>query len=364
MANARHIAVLRKGAAHWNRWRAKHPETLPDLSKADLSGLNLSVTEPETLPNEIESTRWYRYPGINFSRADLSHALLARSELYGADFGEAQLRQADLCQAFLHQATFAGATLRRTKLSEARLIGARFEKTLMTRTEMWGCQLAATRFLDVDLSAVEGLSTCVHEAPSYIGIDTIYRSGGQIDHVFLKACGVPASFVDYIPSLVSPETAIQFYSCFISYSTIDQEFAGKLHRDLAKVGIRSWLASEDMKIGDRIRTRIDDAIRTYDKLLLVLSDASLNSQWVEQEVEGALAKERREKTLALFPVRLDDSVFEQISGWPAYLRNSRHIGDFTMWKERKSYDAAFSRLRRDLRVSQKDGLTLVVSVYR
>ena len=41
-----------------------------------------------------------------------------------------------------------------------------------------------------------------------------------------------------------------------------------------------------MKIGDRIRPRIDETIRVYDKLLLVLSKASVESQWVEQE-EGA-----------------------------------------------------------------------------
>ncbi len=40
---------------------------------------------------------------------------------------------------------------------------------------------------------------------------------------------------------------------------------------------------------------------------LVLSEHSVNSQWVEQEVETALRREREENATVLFPVRLDDA---------------------------------------------------------
>ena len=43
-------------------------------------------------------------------------------------------------------------------------------------------------------------------------------------------------------------------------------------------------APEDLKIGDRIRHAIHDAIQLHDKLLLILSDDSVHSQWVEDEV--------------------------------------------------------------------------------
>ena len=39
-----------------------------------------------------------------------------------------------------------------------------------------------------------------------------------------------------------------------------------------------------MKIGDKIRLRIDESIRIHDELLLVLSENSVASQWVEHEV--------------------------------------------------------------------------------
>ena len=54
--------------------------------------------------------------------------------------------------------------------------------------------------------------------------------------------------------------------------------------------VRCWFAPEDMKIGDKIRSRIDEVINVHDKLLLVLSEESVNSEWVEKEVDTAFEK--------------------------------------------------------------------------
>ena len=54
-------------------------------------------------------------------------------------------------------------------------------------------------------------------------------------------------------------------------------YHGIRHADLQNKGVRCWFASEDMKIGDRLRPRLDETIRVYDKLLLVLSKASVAS---------------------------------------------------------------------------------------
>ena len=113
--------------------------------------------------------------------------------------------------------------------------------------------------------------------------------------------------------------------------------------------MRCWFAPEDMKIGDKLRPRIDESIRLHDKLLLVLSETSLASEWVEQEVEAALAKEREQGRPVLFPIRLDDDVNGMNSGWPALIRNTRHIGDFKDWKDHDAYRKALDRLMRDLK---------------
>ncbi len=106
-----------------------------------------------------------------------------------------------------------------------------------------------------------------------------------------------------------------------------------------------------MKIGDKTRTRIDEVIRRHDKLLLVLSEHSISSDWVEKEVETAFEKERERKESVLFPIRLDPSVMESKTGWAADIRRSRHIGDFSCWKEHDAYQRAFGRLLEDLRAT-------------
>ncbi len=105
---------------------------------------------------------------------------------------------------------------------------------------------------------------------------------------------------------------------------------------------------EDMKIGDRKRQAIDKSIQLYDKLLVVLSEHSVTDDLVEQAVETALERERKSGRTVLFPIRLDDAVMEIETGWPALIRNTRHIGDFTRWKGHDAYQTALEQLLKSL----------------
>lgn len=141
----------------------------------------------------------------------------------------------------------------------------------------------------------------------------------------------------------------EYHSLFISYSSKDDVLATRLHTDLEAHGVRCWFAPKDIRIGDKIRQRIDDAIHVQDKLLLLLSHNSLASTWVANEVEAAFEKEDREKRNVLFPIRLDNAIIQTPEAWAATLRRTRHIGDFTNWTNEHAYQAAFDRLLRDLK---------------
>ena len=99
-------------------------------------------------------------------------------------------------------------------------------------------------------------------------------------------------------------------SCFINYSTKDQEFADRLHADLQNKGVRCWFAPRDMRTGDKILDTVGDAIRLRDKVLIILSENSVNSKWVEREVKAALDEEDQNKRTVLFPIRIDNAVEE------------------------------------------------------
>ena len=87
----------------------------------------------------------------------------------------------------------------------------------------------------------------------------------------------------------------------------------------------------------------------HDKLLIVLSENSVRSVWVQEEVEACMERERRENRPVLFPIRLDDTVMETTEAWAASIRRQRQIGDFHDWKNHDAYQNGFKRLLRDLK---------------
>ena len=126
--------------------------------------------------------------------------------------------------------------------------------------------------------------------------------------------------------------------------------------DSVKPEIRNRLKDFDSvwKIGDdKIRSTIDHLIRLHDKLLLILSERSINSSWVEKEVETAFKEEDRRGETVLFPVQLDETVMETDQAWAANIRRTRHIGDFSQWQDHEAYQQSFARLLRDLAVKEE-----------
>ena len=144
---------------------------------------------------------------------------------------------------------------------------------------------------------------CRYAGPSSIDFRTLSKSR-NLSLSFLRGCGLPDNLVEYRPSLL--RDVIQYYSCFISYSAKDQIFAERLHADLQNEGVRCWFAPHDLPVGAKTWDAIDEAIRLRDKLLLILSKASIASEWVEDEVTKAYAEERSRKQIVLFPIRIDN----------------------------------------------------------
>jgi uncharacterized protein YjbI with pentapeptide repeats len=306
MANPEHLRILKQGVKRWNQWREMNFNTLPDLSNIDLKEIHLARANLEL---------------VDFRGANLSHANFAVASLAGADLSNSNLNGASLVLTNLSLANLSKATLR----------GAFFGSTILGGT---------------NLTDAKGLYSCIHLSPSTIDHRTLTKSG-RLSLNFMRGCGLPDTLIEYIPSLLN--NPIQFYSCFISYSSKNRIFVDRLYADLQNKGVRCWLASENLKIGEKLRIGIDESIRVHDKLLLVLSKHSVASDWVEQEVETALDRERKEKRIVLFPIRLDDVVMKIDTGWPALIKNTRNIGDFLKWRSPQAYQKSLDRLLRDLK---------------
>jgi hypothetical protein len=352
MANREHLKILKQGVETWNEWRSEHIDVRPDLREADLNEADLGLANL-SLANlsraELFGTNLSR---SNLSRSNLSLATLFDATLSGAilfcaNFSRADLSGVDLSYADLGGADLGGTNLDHTNLSHASLIGADFTNAT----------LGFTTFADNDLSEVKGLETVRHEGPSTIDVDTLYKSGGKIPVEFLRGCGIPDDFIAFIPSHFGVQQAIQFYSCFISYSTRDEEFARRLYSRMRDEKLRVWFAPEDMKGGKKLYEQIESAIQVHDRLLIVLSERSLQSKWVITEIRRARKVELKENRRKLFPIRLVD--YETLQAWECFDADTGEdlasevrqyfIPDFSNWKDQDAFEKAFERLLRDLR---------------
>jgi hypothetical protein len=377
MANPKHLAMLNKGVASWNKWKQKDRNLGWGLKEADLSEANLR--KAKLAGANLSRTLFTRtlldgadLRGTDLFSADLREALVTNANLgsailISADLGEADLAEARLGGADLSGASLRGAdlsladlswaTLHRADLTNARLVGTTLWSADLRGATLTGAEVGHTVFGDTDLSTVKGLETVTHNGPSAIGIDTIFRSKGNIPESFLRGAGVPEDFITYMKSLAG--TAIEFYSCFISYSTKDQAFADRLYADLQNKGVRCWFAPHDIQGGKKLHEQIDEAIRVHDKLLLILSPRSMESEWVKTEIAKARKREVRDQRRVLFPIRL--APFETLRDWECFdadtgkdsAREIREyfIPDFSNWKNHDSYQEAFQRLLSDLKAS-------------
>jgi hypothetical protein len=351
MANITHVIKLKKGAAIWNAWAASHlPEVsiwkgLRELRKYGL--IEIAMAPPAPSGADLMDA--------NLREARLGETNLHDSLLRNADLTQADLRRADLSQARLWSARLESADLRSANLRGAHLHSANLANANLEGTDLTEARFSETIFGNTRLAGAIGLDACLHERPSSLDFQTLMKSG-PLPLSFLRGCGLPEQLIQYLPSLLN--RAIEFYSCFISYSHADRAFARALHDTLQDRGIRCWLDEKQLLPGDDIYQEVDRGIRLWDKFLLCCSAHSLTAtSWVDKEIVTVLEKEdeltrhRGVKVHALIPLDLDGYIFSDNwkSGYRAEIRR-RLAADFTEWEtDRARFDVQIENVIRALR---------------
>ena len=352
MANAEHIDQLRRGVESWNLWIAerrrsdgtgiRHPGAKigtasfwPDLRGADLQGWDL-----------YQGKTGAGFSGIDLIGADLVDANLSRANLAWANLTGATLERANLRNTQMSGSRLHGVNLTNADLTDAILHGADLLMATLIRSNLTGVHLYETVFADTDLTGTIGLDQGKYAGPCTVDHRTLFNYS-PLPVAFLRGCGLPEPLITYAPSLRG--NALEFYSCFISYSSQDVQFVERLYADLQANGVRCWYAPENLRIGEKTWDAIDKAVRIHDKVILVCSASSIGSEWVEDEVNHGFYEERSRRKTVLFPIRIDEAVMQTAEPWAVKLRENRHIGDFTQWKSHDDYRLALDRVLRDLR---------------
>lgn len=372
MPNPYHLRILAQGAGVWNKWRMENPDIEPYLCRADLRQVTLRGRDLRYADLSEARLNSSDLSEVSLSRASLSSAILTNANLTGADLTEADLRDAKLSRVRLGHAVLSkthllGANLEHADMTEANLSLSDLRSAKLNHVKLKGAELGGSQFNDTtlvgnDLSGVKGLETTHHYGPSNIDISTIYISRGAIPEVFLRGCGLSDWEIEFArlhqPDLGSGEItdilyklhdlrgsqAIQINPLFISYSHADSPFVNALEEYLNKKGIRFWRDVHNATAG-RLETQIDRAIRLNPTVLLILSEQSVQSDWVQHEARLARKLEIETKRDVLCPVALDDSWKD--CDWPKRLREQimeYNILDFSEWKDEDKFRRMFGRL--------------------
>ncbi len=329
MANEEQLAILKQGVDVWNQWRKKNPDTEIDLRDADLGGgYNLSQMTD--------------FRGINFSQIDASGANLSNVRFDNADLSNAKFNGTNFWASHLNQVDFSNSEMQKANFDDASLENCVFGNN--------------------DLSTAIKLEETNYVGPSTVGIDTIQRSKGKIPVEFLRGCGLSDLDIEYVklanPKLSTQEVSeithrifelkdtrpIQISPLFISYSHANSAFVDKLETKLNENGIRFWRDIHDATAG-RLERQIDRAIRHNPTVLLILSEHSTSSDWVEHEARLARKLEKELGRDVLCPIALDDSW--ETCNWPERIKEQimeYNILDFSNWEDDTALDKMFKRL--------------------
>lgn len=127
MADQQQLAILRQGAAVWNKWREQNPDLIPDLSNSEIRGVDLRGCNLSDTKLSRANLTSARLSGANLSGADLSTADLSGADLVSADLTGVHANAANLAGADLSFAEFLNGDVSRGDFTRADLDGVKTE---------------------------------------------------------------------------------------------------------------------------------------------------------------------------------------------------------------------------------------------
>ncbi|HVW97445.1 MAG TPA: TIR domain-containing protein [Mucilaginibacter sp.] len=94
---------------------------------------------------------------------------------------------------------------------------------------------------------------------------------------------------------------------FISHSHQDRDFVDWLVRELRQNGIDVWWDADELAIGDYIKNKIKEGILASSAFIIVLSEHSTKSAWVQFELNSALLYNATKNNIKIIPIKIDES---------------------------------------------------------
>ena len=125
---------------------------------------------------------------------------------------------------------------------------------------------------------------------------------------------------------------------FLSHSSKDKTKVRKIAAYLKENGIYVWIDEAEIRIGDSLLAKISDGIVDVDYLFACISNNSINSEWVNKELEIAMNQEIQKKKIIVVPVLFDNCDI------PLFLRNKLYADMRTKSSYKHGYGLMLRRL--------------------
>jgi TIR domain len=141
---------------------------------------------------------------------------------------------------------------------------------------------------------------------------------------------------------------------FISYSSRDKTFAAELEANLTKDGFSCWRDEHALTSG-RITKQLQRAILSNDVVLVVLSEASLASDWVRWELDSARTVEKTTGRDLICPIAIDSS-WQSWAEDPVLKREvlKYHVVGFGGWQSPEAFAECYQKLTLGLKQNYLD----------
>jgi hypothetical protein len=129
---------------------------------------------------------------------------------------------------------------------------------------------------------------------------------------------------------------------FLCHSSGDKDFVRQLAQDLRKSDVPVWFDEWEIMVGDSLNQKIGEGITESGWLAVILSLKSVQSKWVQKELNAGLAKELEKKKVFVLPILVEDCDI------PVFLLDKVYA-DF-----RRDYNDGLSRLLKRLILEMND----------
>ncbi|WP_052714259.1 toll/interleukin-1 receptor domain-containing protein [Paenibacillus dauci] len=133
-------------------------------------------------------------------------------------------------------------------------------------------------------------------------------------------------------------------SIFLSHNSKDKEFVRKLALRLQNYNVKIWFDEAEIKVGDSLIKKIENGIDDMEYLGVILSPNSIDSEWVNKEVEMALNEEICGRKVKVLPLLYKKCTI------PGFLKGKLYA-DFTT---KKKFEESFEKLLITLGIDKND----------